>query len=347
MKKLFIPLVLLLLGGVSYWAYLPTLKLGATVCYPAQGCTGTSTKPTYGRVLLGNSSGLYDLVSTSSLGITSSSASADWVKEENYGIFVLTPSTTIPVWIKEDAAFYASSTSFFAQDATLIGGSNLILESVGSQVTFPNGGGFGGDVTGQIYFSAAQQMILDSNSLTTDRTYRFPDFSGIPAVINLGQLSSAYFTGTSTTQNSTFLARVGVGTTTPFATVSIRPATSTIPFAVSTTTLTLASSTLFMVDAGGWAHFGGGTPALSSCGTNPFLDGNSTDQAGTVTFGATASGCTITFAQPAPTTPHCVVVPRAISLVNAYTVDPTTASIVITQAASGGTVWDYFCPLGH
>ena len=38
----------------------------------ANGGTGTSSAPTYGKVLLGNSSGTYDLVATSSLGISSS-----------------------------------------------------------------------------------------------------------------------------------------------------------------------------------------------------------------------------------------------------------------------------------
>lgn len=38
---------------------------------PQQGGTGTSTKPTYGQILQGNSSGTYDLVATSSLGIGS------------------------------------------------------------------------------------------------------------------------------------------------------------------------------------------------------------------------------------------------------------------------------------
>lgn len=41
------------------------------VTYPVNGGTGTSTKPTYGKLLLGNASGLYNLVATSSLGITS------------------------------------------------------------------------------------------------------------------------------------------------------------------------------------------------------------------------------------------------------------------------------------
>lgn len=41
---------------------------GPTVAYPQQGGTGTSTKPTAGQMLIGNSGGLYDLIASSSLG---------------------------------------------------------------------------------------------------------------------------------------------------------------------------------------------------------------------------------------------------------------------------------------
>lgn len=39
---------------------------------PSQGGTGTSTPPTYGQILVGNSQGTYTLTATSSLGITGS-----------------------------------------------------------------------------------------------------------------------------------------------------------------------------------------------------------------------------------------------------------------------------------
>jgi hypothetical protein len=140
---------------------------------------------------------------------------------------------------------------------------------------------------------------------------------------------------------------VGIGTTSPFATFSISGNSSIIPFVISTTTPTLASSTLFMVDQVGDHHFGGGTPVVSSCGTGGTLDGNSTDQSGTVTFGTTASGCTITFSQAKQSSPHCIVSTRAVSLINAYTVTESTTVLTITQAASDGVSFDYFCPLGH
>lgn len=49
-------------------------NLGIGIYYPAQGGTGTSTPPSYGQMLVGNSGGTYTLTATSSLGITGSAA---------------------------------------------------------------------------------------------------------------------------------------------------------------------------------------------------------------------------------------------------------------------------------
>lgn len=146
----------------------------------------------------------------------------------------------------------------------------------------------------------------------------------------------------------TYIApKLGVGTTTPSATFAIAGVAGTPPIYVSTSSVPVASTTLFMIDPSGWSHYGGGTPTLSTCGTSPTLGTNSTDQAGTITFGATASACTLTFSQAAPSLPHCVITTEAVSLVNAYTITKTVTGFTITQAASGGVSFDYFCPLGH
>lgn len=169
-------------------------------------------------------------------------------------------------------------------------------------------------------------------------------FAGALGVFN--QLAFGYFTGSSTIA-STLTGALGIGTTSPGALLAIKGTTSDIPFLISSTTATLASSTLFMVDRAGSLHLGGGTPVLSSCGTAPSLGANSTDQAGTMTFGASAGGCTLTFSAAKASVPHCLVSTQAVSLVNAYTVAVTATTLTITQAASGGVLFDYFCPLGH
>lgn len=57
-----------LLGGLLL--LIPLFSSGATILFPSGGGTGTSTPPTYGKVLVGNAGGTYDVVATSTLGIT-------------------------------------------------------------------------------------------------------------------------------------------------------------------------------------------------------------------------------------------------------------------------------------
>ena len=103
---------------------------------------------------------------------------------------------------------------------------------------------------------------------------------------------------------------VGIATTSPSAQLTITgtsTATNTThPFLIATSSnaVPAASSTMFMVDRNGDVHLGGGTPVLSSCGTNARLGANSTDQAGTITAGAGASGCVVTFYVPKASVPQ-------------------------------------------
>lgn len=67
--------LLLTLAGVFFFGAMAVH--GATVLFPTGGGTGTSTPPTLGQILVGNSGGTYTLTATSSLGITSLPASPD------------------------------------------------------------------------------------------------------------------------------------------------------------------------------------------------------------------------------------------------------------------------------
>jgi hypothetical protein len=82
MKKL----IATLLIGLAF-----PLVTSAAAFMPVQGGTGTSTKPTFGQVLLGNASGLYDLVSTSSLGIGTSATLSGGVT--NFLTYWTSPTT--------------------------------------------------------------------------------------------------------------------------------------------------------------------------------------------------------------------------------------------------------------
>ena len=77
---------------------------------PFQGGTGISTAPSYGQLLMGNGSGVYTLVSTSSLGISTSGASTTLLSDKNNWSALQTfsnSSTTL------GSFSYASSTKLY------------------------------------------------------------------------------------------------------------------------------------------------------------------------------------------------------------------------------------------
>jgi len=118
--------------------------------YPQQGGTGTSTPPTNGQFLIGNSSGVYDVRDFSTWVASSTlSTSNDWTFDTTYSELTITPSTTIPVWVKD--SLYASSTVFvddllyFLNDGEIHSdGTNLIIRGLttnGDMEFFVNDGG--------------------------------------------------------------------------------------------------------------------------------------------------------------------------------------------------------------
>lgn len=140
----------------------------------------------------------------------------------------------------------------------------------------------------------------------------------------------------------------GVGTTTPSAKFAITGLAGLWPFYISTTTAIGASTTLFAIDSAGDVHYGGGVPTPSGCGTNPSLGPNSTDQVGTVTVGATGTGCTLTWSTAKQSASHCQLTQKTMSLVNALSITVETAStFTFTQVGAAGASYNYFCPLGH
>jgi hypothetical protein len=208
--------------------------------------------------------------------------------------------------------------------------------------------GYGNVLIGYDQNSGGATLATGFNDIGIGYNIKFP-LNSTSNFLNLGNFLFANLPATTsaTSLASSFNGKFGVGTTTPGATLDIGGFGGLNPFNISTTTATAASTTLFSIDQAGDVHYGGGTPTLSSCGTGPTLNSNSTDQSGKVTFGATASGCTITFSKTKASIPNCIVSTEAVSLVNAYTAVDTATSLTITQASSGGVTFDYFCPLGH
>jgi hypothetical protein len=88
---------------------------------------------------------------------------------------------------------------------------------------------------------------------------------------------------------------------------------------------------------------GANLPVLSTCGTSPALGTGSTDHAGKITVGTSASAaCTLTFGTTYTTAPFCVVQNLTSGApANVYVVSATT--IVWSSVLADSTVLEYIC----
>lgn len=83
-----------------------------------------------------------------------------------------------------------------------------------------------------------------------------------------------------------------------------------------------------------------GIPVPTGTGT-PTITAGSTDAAGEVASGASATSVVITFSSAKTNAPFCLVTPQTQLLAFAYTI--STTAITITQTATSGEKIDYFC----
>lgn len=129
---------------------------------------------------------------------------------------------------------------------------------------------------------------------------------------------------------------LGLGTTTPYAELSVQASTGDI-FAMATST----GNAVGGEDSSGHYWTSGPAPTVSSCGTgSPSIVGD--DQGGTITTGTAATSCTITFSSAWTKTPY-VKTAQDNSLVITATVtslSTTAATFSISGAGlTGGTIW--------
>jgi hypothetical protein len=86
----------------------------------------------------------------------------------------------------------------------------------------------------------------------------------------------------------------------------------------------------------------GSKPDISSCGTSPVLDVNSTQHSGTVTEGTGATGCTITFPF-SQITPRCVVSSPNGAALTSYSVTTSTLNIKNPPFSKDGNQYTWIC----
>lgn len=101
-------------------------------------------------------------------------------------------------------------------------------------------------------------------------------------------------------------------------------------------TVTLTGKTL------GSLSFTASNPAISSCGTSPSVDANSSNYAGKVTVGSVAAAsCTVTFAAAFNTYNHCRITSQ--STIASFAYSYTLSAITVTGTSLVGDLFDYEC----
>ncbi|HSN25210.1 MAG TPA: hypothetical protein VLT45_02960 [Kofleriaceae bacterium] len=236
-----------------------------------------------------------------------------------------------------DAATFGSTVSATGL-ATLSGGISVpngrpvtLGDSV-SRFAMPNGG------TGSIIVGAAAPVAGATEIMQLQNTGA-QRFVGVAAVAN-------------TTNNSKAIPRFtlyrGAGGGTLAGELAIDDGTMTtagdmlLYFTGALDFYTRSRGTTFQIRQDGHLHSlpAGGQPALTSCGSSPKLSG--TDTAGTITTGATATGCVLTFSSAFANTPTCTV---SASDGTGVAYQKTASSLQLTTVRPA-TEYDYIC-IGH
>lgn len=240
-------------GQATYWTGTGSLGSVATGTVSSSGgITTTSGRGVFGGAL----SIACDIASSLIPGCLSTAdwttfnakvGNYDWQKELNFGVPTLTPTTTIPVWLKD--ALYASSTAIFDSNVS-IGTSSLparLTVQGGNLLLATNNNFYRAVTTADVPISI---LGIDSDNFT--RLGSPSGSTGIRA-ISVNALEILRLTNG---------GRLAMGTTTPWAKLSVagvaRDGLAPL-FTVSTSTLT-ATSTAFVIDASGNVGVGTTTP---------------------------------------------------------------------------------------
>lgn len=222
--------------------------LGAYSPYsPQQGGTGTSTRPSYGQVLVGNSSGNYDVVATSTLGITGTgNALIHYVSDNNIAANVTAflrawtlggdeGNILMPLTGTIDSLYIKSASNSLNGNAVFTVKKNGVATAL--VVTFGAGVTSGNDTVNSISVSPGDiiTITVDTTAASTGELGLYTDAA---LRVRSGAVSSAltgagtagqvtYWTSaTEIAGNANFIwdsvnSRLGIGTSSPYAALSV------------------------------------------------------------------------------------------------------------------------------
>ncbi len=212
-----------------------TLTLAGTLAI-ANGGTGLTTAPTYGQLFMGNSSGTYDLVATSSLGITSGSSVTGSTGQLAYfsGTDAAVGTSTISISTAGNVGIGTASPVTQLQTTGTININNGVASTLVEALRFSQAG-YASSYTSSIY---AQQ---DSTAALNIIQFRLDNGDGSTKVTPLTLVGTG---------------NVGIGTTTPYGLLSVNPNGISGPsFVVGSST-----ATNFVVTNGGNVGIGTASP---------------------------------------------------------------------------------------
>lgn len=132
---------------------------------------------------------------------------------------------------------------------------------------------------------------------------------------------------------------LGIGTTSPYATLSVQSGASTgDAFAVATS----SGAAVFGIDNDGHTFTSGPAPVISACGTGTgTVVGD--DQSGTITTATAATACTMTFAKAYRNTPTCRVTDNSlVGFADVASISTSAVTFGISSALTGGLLF-YDC----
>ena len=126
--------------------------------------------------------------------------------------------------------------------------------------------------------------------------------------------------------------------------VSSTPVKNPADYFLSFSSPTVGGPIIFGVQFSGHVVSSGTTPTVSSCGTSPTMDPNSTDFAGTINTGSgSPTACTLTFASVFANTPVCIVSDDLQTSEPAVTTRSTSAiTLTLGAALNSGHIF-YIC----
>lgn len=189
--------------------------------------------------------------------------------------------------------------------------------------------GFVGIGTSTNDVAGSKFALAVSNSVASLGGLLISTWTNVTNAFRIVNAAGATVFNVDTTAANPFL---GVGTTTPWGTLSAVGNGTNPIFAVASSSNTGLPN--FMIDAKGYIVTSGAPPVTSACGTSPVISGNDIDWR--VHIGSTlASSCTITFSQSRGTAinPPICVITQETGAALAVVASTTPTAVVI----SGGT----------